>query len=64
MEKEISAQTEANKRWQEKNRERSRYLKNRSTARSFLKNQIQEEDLEEFEKIIKDRREYFTNQSL
>ena len=29
-------QTEANKRWQEKNREKTKYLRTRSTARSFI----------------------------
>lgn len=49
-------QTEANKRWQEQNREKTRYLRNRSTARSFIKKQATEEDLEELEILISDRR--------
>lgn len=51
-----NSQTEANKRWQEKNRERSRYLRNRSTSRSFIKNQATLEDIEEFEKLLEERR--------
>lgn len=51
-----NAQTEANKRWQEKNRERTRYLRNRSAARSFLKNQALLEDIEELEQLMKDRK--------
>ena len=51
-----NAQTEANKRWQEKNKERAKYLSNRSRARSFVKNQATKEDLEELEQLIADRR--------
>ena len=53
----VNAQTEANKKWQEKNKERAKYLSDRSRARSFLKNRVTEEDLEEFEEILKVRRE-------
>lgn len=53
---EKSTQTEANKKWQEKNREKSRYLRNRSTSRSFVKNQATEEDLLEIEELIRERR--------
>lgn len=49
-------QTEANKRWQEKNRERNRYLTRRSTARNFIKKDATEEDLQELEQLIADRR--------
>lgn len=52
----INAQTEANKKWQEKNRERAKYLRNRSTSRSFIKNQATSEDLEELENLITERR--------
>lgn len=48
----INNQTEANKRWQEKNREKTRYLRNRSTARNFIKKQATDEDLEELETLI------------
>lgn len=51
-----NAQTEANKRWQEQNRERARYLRNRSTSRSFIKKQATKEDLEELEQLIAERR--------
>lgn len=50
-------QTEANKRWQEKNRERNRYLTRRSTARNFIKKDATVEDLQELEQLIKERRE-------
>ena len=57
MSERVNAQTEANKKWQEKNKERAKYLSDRSRARSFLKNRVTEEDLEEFEEILKVRRE-------
>jgi len=40
----INKQTEANKRWQEKNKARAKYLSARSRARSFIRNQATEED--------------------
>ena len=49
-------QTEANKKWQEKNKERAKYLSDRSRARNFLKKSVTFEDLEEFEEILKERR--------
>jgi len=51
-----SKQTEANKRWQEKNRERTRYLRNRSASRSFLKKQATLEDIKELEQLIAERK--------
>lgn len=51
-----NAQTEANKRWQEKNKERNRYLVTRSTARGFIRNRATMEDLEELKKLIDERR--------
>ena len=57
MSERVNAQTESNKKWQEKNKERAKYLSDRSRARSFLKNRVTEEDLEEFEEILKVRRE-------
>lgn len=56
MEEKKNAQTEANKKWQEQNREKARYLRNRSTARSFIKKQATLEDLNELEKLIDERR--------
>lgn len=53
---ENNAQTEANKKWQEKNRDRARYLRNRSTSRNFIKKQANIEDIEEIEELIKTRR--------
>ena len=50
-------QKKANKKWQEKNRERARYLRDRSTARSFIKNRATQEDLDELIDLIKKRRD-------
>ena len=49
--------TIANKKWEEKNKEYSSYLKSRSSARSFIKNKATLEDLEQLEEFIKKRRE-------
>lgn len=51
-----NAQTEANKKWQEKNKERAKYLSNRSRTRSFIKKQALLEDLSELESLIEERR--------
>lgn len=59
---EINKQTEANKRWQEKNREKTRYLKERSTSRSFIKNKATKEDLKELEDLIQQRFAELNNQ--
>lgn len=53
---EKNPQTEANKRWQEKNKERAKYLRNRSTSRSFIRNQATLEDIAEFEKLMVERK--------
>jgi len=57
MSERVNAQTESNKKWQEKNKERAKYLSDRSRARSFLKNRVTEEDLAEFEEILSVRRQ-------
>lgn len=57
MSERVNAQTEANKKWQEKNKERAKYLSDRSRARSFIKNKATLEDLEQLEEFIKKRRE-------
>ncbi|MGM0183443.1 hypothetical protein IGK74_002408 [Enterococcus sp. AZ150] len=56
MEEAKNSQTEANKRWQESNRERTRYLRNRSTSRSFIKKQATEADLNELQDLINERK--------
>lgn len=54
-------QTEANKRWQQKNRERARYLRNRSSARSFIRSQATCEDLEELKGLFEQRQDFLAN---
>lgn len=51
-----NAQTEANKKWQDKNREKARYLRNRSTARNFVKKQATLDDIKELEELIASRK--------
>ena len=53
---EKNSQTEANKRWQDKNREKARYLRNRSTARNFVKKQATLYYIKELEELIADRK--------
>lgn len=52
----MNAQTEANKRWQEKNKEYNKYLKARSAARGFIRNRATNEDLDELQNLINERR--------
>ena len=47
-----NSQTEANKRWQEKNKERAKFISAQSRARNFIKNHALEEDLDEFMELI------------
>lgn len=54
---EKNSQTEANKRWQERNKERAKYISARSRARSFIKNHALEEDLDEFMELILERKQ-------
>ena len=61
--KQTSPQTEANKRWQEKNREKAKYLRNRSTARSFIKNRATAEDIKELQQLIQIRIEFLASAS-
>jgi len=49
------AKKAANKRWNEKNKERIRYISTRSAARSFVKNRATEEDLRELSALIQNK---------
>lgn len=51
-----AAQTKANKKWVEANREKANYMRSRSSARSFIRNKATLEDLEELEQLILERR--------
>lgn len=50
-----SGQTEANKKWQEKNREYTRYLNARSSARGFIRNRATINDLKELRSMIDEK---------
>ncbi len=50
-----SGQTQANKKWQDKNREYTRYLNSRSAARGFIRNRATLEDLEELKNMIEEK---------
>ena len=56
MNKLSEAKRKANKKWDDKNKERKAYIVKRSTARNFIKN-MDREDIEEFEKLIQERKE-------
>ncbi|MBC3798006.1 hypothetical protein [Acetobacterium tundrae] len=52
---EKSKQTLANQKWEEKNKEKSRYLKKRSSARSFIRNDATLEDIAELKELLEVR---------
>ena len=54
-EKESTGRTEANKRWQEKNKEHAKYLQYRSMARSFARKFATEEDMAEINQLFAER---------
>ena len=55
MRKISEAQRNADKRWREKNREYANYLRNRASARCFIRNKATLEDLKELEELIKEK---------
>ena len=56
MNKLSKSKRKANKKWDDKNKERKNYINKRSTARNFIKN-MDREDIEEFEQLIQERKE-------
>lgn len=48
--------TEANKKWDDKNKERKSYINKRSAAKNFILKLAIEEDLDNMEKYIQERR--------
>ena len=50
------ARKRANKKWDDKNKARKLYINKRSTTKSFILNLATEEDLEQIEKYIEERR--------
>lgn len=51
------AQKRAKQKYIENNRERTNYINDRSKAKNFILKKATEEDLEELEKLIKERKE-------
>ena len=49
------ARIRSNKKWDDNNRERKRYINKRSTARSFIKT-MEQEDIPEFEALLEERK--------
>ena len=62
MKKELTPQQRANKKWNEKNKERRNYLSKRSAARSFIRNSATKKDLLELKEIIEENlKKHWTN---
>ena len=57
MKKTSEAQLKANQNWIEDNRERSNYMRSKSSAKSFIRNKATLKDLENLEILIKERRD-------
>lgn len=49
------AQLKANKKWSDENKAHANYLKNRSAARSFIRNKATQEDLSELKQLIEEK---------
>lgn len=54
-EKLSEARIKANRKWDEKNKERTSYLRSRSSAKSFIKNKATKEDIEMLKDVMKKR---------
>lgn len=61
MTKLTEARKRANKKWDEKNKNRKQYLNKRSTTKSFILNLATLEDLNNIENFISKRREYLNS---
>ena len=55
------AQIKASRKWEEKNKEKARHGSAKRSAKSFIKNHATLEELDEFEEVLKTRREYLKN---
>ena len=51
------SRVKANKKWDEKNRERTSYSRSRSSAKSFIKNKATKEDVDMLKEVMKKRLE-------
>jgi len=54
-------QTEANKKWAEKNKLHAKYLSDRSRSRSFIKKQATLEDIQELRELLNEREKFLLN---
>lgn len=61
MRKTSEAQRNADKKWREKNREHANYLRNRTSARCFIRNRATLEDIEELKVLMKERLKVLNN---
>ncbi|CUN79811.1 MULTISPECIES: hypothetical protein [Clostridium] len=57
MGKTSESQRNADKRWREKNRDHANYLRNRTSARCFIRNRATLEDIEELKLLMEEREE-------
>ncbi|MEO2507157.1 hypothetical protein ABHA01_05115 [Clostridium paraputrificum] len=57
------AQMKADKRWREKNREHANYLKNKTSARCFIRNKATLEDIEELKELLRLRAEVLSKEN-
>ena len=57
MGKTSQSQRNADKRWREKNRDHANYLRNRTSARCFIRNRATLEDIEELKLLMEEREE-------
>ena len=48
-----------NKRWVDSNKEKKRFLSYRSTARTFIRNYAEQEDLEQLKELIENKLKEF-----
>lgn len=51
------AQTKASRAWEKKNPERAGYMRYKSTAKTFIRKYITQEDLEELKNLVAEREE-------
>ena len=51
------AQTKASRAWEKRNPERTRYMRYKSTAKTFIRKYVTQEDLEELKNLVAEREE-------
>lgn len=55
------SRTKANEKWNENNKERMRYLRSRSSARSFINNRATFDDIKELRELLNARENNLKN---